>query len=140
MPCWGKGVKIVRNEGTIIFGNVDKMSLALNETETGGSGTEMTGEVETVNGRPAGDNSSGSGGSRGRGGKRRKRERNRRRGNRQKRRSRGHGGGCRCGKRRGCGRCCCGGSKRKCGCPYGKCGSSSACRPQWYRKVWEWLF
>jgi hypothetical protein len=42
MPCCLGRVQIIRNEGTIIFGNIKQYSPSMNETSTSGSGSEQT--------------------------------------------------------------------------------------------------
>ncbi|RIX49354.1 hypothetical protein D3P08_22635 [Paenibacillus nanensis] len=51
MPCCLGQVKIIRNEGTIIFGNIKQYAPISNEKSTSGSGSEQT-DAEGEAGNP----------------------------------------------------------------------------------------
>lgn len=57
------GVTIVRNEGTIVFGNVVELSPSSNTTSISGPGSENEGEVVLENGRSGGNGGNGGSGN-----------------------------------------------------------------------------
>lgn len=67
MNRYCSGVTIVRNEGTIVFGNIFELSPQSNSTTIANSGAGNEGEVTLENGR--GDNNGGNGACGGKGNK-----------------------------------------------------------------------